>query len=64
MIQPLGSDSGQVGSTWNFGGSAKAGRSIAAARNPIKAILRPIRGISASHCLTWMLLSSDALIGG
>ena len=49
MIQLLGSGSGQVGSTWNFGGSARAGRSSAAATRPVIAILRPMRGISASH---------------
>jgi hypothetical protein len=49
MIQLYGSGCGQVGSTWNFGGSAEAGRSSAAATKPIKAILRPIPGISASH---------------
>src|SRR6516225_1178919 len=51
MIQLFGSGCGQVGSTWNFGGSAKAGRSSAAATKPIKAILGPIPGISASHFL-------------
>src|SRR6267142_1186266 len=49
MIQLFGKVSGQVGSTWNFGGSARAGRSSAAATRPVIAILRPMRGISASH---------------
>jgi hypothetical protein len=54
MIQLLGSGSGQLGSTWNFGGSARAGYSNAAATKAVEAILRPIR-ISSSRLLVLRL---------
>jgi hypothetical protein len=63
MIQLLGRGSGQLGSTWNFGGSARAGCNSAAATKAVEAILRPMRCISSSRMLVLMLLSWDAPTG-
>src|SRR5450631_1775854 len=63
MIQLLGSACGQDGSTWNFGGSARAGVSSAAATKPIKAILRPMRAISSSH-LAHAIVVVEVVIDG
>src|SRR5215469_9673522 len=46
MIQLLGRVCGHVGSTANFGGSASAGRSSAAAMAPTNVILHPVRRIT------------------